>query len=222
MALANVNGADVLVGRIYLPRVGVWHADLALDTEDTSNLTGAVTLDIGGGQLTLVGTAYRVGAAFHTVTIRMLGGAGGLSTVIPPKYYQGVPLSLPLQDILTAAGETLSPTTDPVALQTLLMQWTRLQGKASDCLDALIESASNSDEIGWRVLPDGTVFVGPETWPPVTIDYDLLSDDENLACAELGVETPTLIPGTLLAGRQVSFVEHAIEPKRTRTIVWFE
>jgi hypothetical protein len=75
------------------------------------------------------------------------------------------------------------------------------------------------------VLPDGSVWVGQESWPDsgLTADvYQVLSEDPSRAQAILGIETPLLMPGTTLGGRRVSYVEHRFGQPETRSSVWFE
>jgi hypothetical protein len=78
----------------------------------------------------------------------------------------------------------------------------------------------------WRVLPDGSIWMGVETWPDSGLlegdDYQIISEDPMRAEAVLGVESPVIMPGTLLGGRRVSYVEHRLNSPETRTIVWFE
>jgi hypothetical protein len=79
--------------------------------------------------------------------------------------------------------------------------------------------------VTWRVLPDGTIWAGPETWPDsglTTDDYQILDEDPREGTALLGVEAPVLLPGTALAGRRVSYVEHLINAEGVRSNVWFE
>jgi len=72
----------------------------------------------------------------------------------------------------------------------------------------------------WRVLPDGTVWLGLESWPAVHMpDVDLLSEDPRAHTAVSGTDSPTLLPGTLFLGRRVSMVEHQVQPESVRTLV---
>jgi hypothetical protein len=218
MANATANGLDVLEARIHLPRQGRWWADLAVNTDAPDKLTGAVTLVLSD-TLTLVGTALRVGEYAGTVTCSIVGGAGGLQKVLKPKAYQGVPLRLPLQDALAEVGEALSPTSDADALNEMLSKWIRMSGPAMGELEALLGEAP--DGTVCRVLADGTVWVGQETWPEATTKATVLQDLRWCGQVELGVEAPELLPGTTFMDRKVEHVEHRLSPESVRTIVQF-
>src|SRR4051812_35112985 len=122
MALATLNGLGVLEARIHLPREGCWWADVAVDVDDPAAVRGAATL-AAGEALTLRGTTVRAGLHAGSVTLQLVGGAGGLHRELAPKAYQGVPLRLPLQDALSEVGEVLAPTSDASVLGVLLTKW---------------------------------------------------------------------------------------------------
>jgi hypothetical protein len=218
MALATLNGIDVLEARIHLPREGRWWADLALDTDSTDSFSGGATLQVGD-ELTLKGTTVRLGEHAGTVTLQMVGGAGGLMKVLTPKAYQGVPLRIPLQDALTEVGELLSPTSDPAVLNTLLTKWVRMKGDASGEVEVLLGECASGTVC--RVLVDGTIWVGTETWPEAQLTYTLLEDHRWCGQVVLGVDSPSLLPGTTFLDRQVEHVEHRIGAREIRTVVQF-
>jgi hypothetical protein len=218
MALVTLNDFDVLEARIHLPREGRWWADLALDTDSTDSLAAAVTLQVGDA-LTLKGTVIRLGEHAGTVTLQMVGGAGGLMKVLVPKAYQGVPLRIPLQDALTEVGESLSATADTSVLNTLLTKWVRMKGDAAGEIEALLGEC-DADTV-CRVLADGTVWVGSETWPEAQLAYTLLEDHRWCGQVVLGVDSPSLLPGTTFLDRQVEHVEHRIGAHEIRTLVQF-
>ncbi len=217
MSLVTVNGTPCVRATIRIPRIGVWFADLAVDVAKT--ISGPVTISVSDGALELKGRAARTGVFKDTAVLRVLGGAGGLASEVPAKYYRRCPAKVPLQDILQAAGEKLSTEADQSLLNQQLVAWTLLRQKAGEALRTL------ADELGavWRVLPDGTVWLGLESWPVVHMpDVDLLSEDPRAHTAVLGTDSPTLLPGTLFLGRRVSMVEHQVQPESVRTLVWFE
>jgi hypothetical protein len=200
----------VVVGRVTLPRQGVWHADLVLDAPEAP--TGAVTLRVGQ-KLTLQGTVLHAGVFAGQVRVRVVGGAGKLATELPPKFYAGVPRRLPLTDLCEATGERIASRTDRAFLDDVLTpSWTRVRGPAASALARLTEGWS------WRILPDGSLWVGQETWPEATgmADLVVLEDDEQRGRLLLATEAPELLPGQTLLGRRVSDVELTIEPEQLR------
>jgi hypothetical protein len=216
-AFATANGKALVAATLTLPRVGAWHGDLVVD--DGSELSGDIHLSFGG--LELSGVAIRSGVQQGSATTRIVGGAGGLATAMKPKGYANVPLSLPLSDILAAGGETLAINagSDVTGLQ--LRHWAITQGTVAQALDILVRLGA-VDAV-WRVLPDGTVWVGKETWDAQDLQYEVLLDDPLHDLAILSLETLTLLPGRTFLGRKVSVVEHTL-PKgaAARTVAMFE
>jgi hypothetical protein len=214
-----VNDAPVHSGRVLIPRRGVWSADLVLDVEAVPE-GGLLTLQRGDGTPLLVGTARRAAARSGRVELRLVGGAGGLARALGPKSYRSPTVQLLLQDLATEAGETLSSTLAPGLRTQVLPAWVRRAGLASHCLAGLARALG----VTWRVLPDGTLWLGEETWPEVDPDHELLGDHATSASAEIATDTlpGELVPGTTFLGRRVSLVEHTIEPDRSRTLVRFE
>jgi hypothetical protein len=220
MAHSLLNLFPILRGVVTLPRQGVWHADLVIDADEAP--TGQVSLRIGSS-LTLVGTVLPQGSGVFAgeVRVRVVGGQGRLGTELPPRWYQGAPRELPLRDLCDEAGERLSTTTDATLLAEVLSPgWARVRGTASAALGRLLEGTGAS----WRILPDGSLWVGPETWPAATGMADLVVMDEDRSRGRLVVvsEAPTLLPGQTLRGDRVSDVEITIEPEQIRIEAWLE
>jgi hypothetical protein len=220
MGLVVVNDLGVLEGsRITLPRAGAWHADLVVDKPDA--LTGAVSINIGEGTLVLRGTVVRGGAFVETARVQVVGGADGLSETAEPKHYTGVSLGLVLGDLLKTAGETLSPTADSSVLARGVEHWTTLGLPIGRIIGRLMSTAA--PDATWRVLPDGTVWVGIESWPDSGLaesDYEITHQADDQDMAVIGIEVPRLLPGTELGGRRVSVVQYHIDAG-IRMEAWF-
>ncbi len=217
MPFSTLNDLPVLSGLVALPRAGAWHADLVVDAPDASQLQGAVTLVVG--KLELHGVARRSGAFVQRASIRVVGGAGGLATELEPKGYRSPSVSVILGDIVGDAGEALSPTVDGSLLASVMPAWVRVRGSAGTALSTLADAL----HVGWRVLLDGTVWLGAEAWPAADVgQYDVLDERPEQARAELGTDSPALLPGTTLEGRRVSYVEHVFDASSIRTRYWWE
>lgn len=223
MAFATLNGAPVFHGTICIPRVGAWTADLAVDKQEA--IAGACQLVIDGG-LTLVGTADRTGVWQDTARVNLVAGANGLRKVAKARHYRRTTLKLVLQDLLAAAGERLSATADAGTLGLTFPAWVTCAQPIGAMVAALLEDTRIPAATAWRMLPDGTLWVGTETWPDSGLvnltDYQDLAEAPEEATVELGVEAPRLLPGTLLGGRRVSYVVHRIDGSGARTSVWVE
>lgn len=219
-AVCTANGFPVVAGVISRPRIGAWRADLRVSS-DGAGLAGRVQIQLGP-DLRLTGRARRQGEFVDSTYARVVGGAGGLAGPFGPRGYRAVPLRVPLVDILSAAGETLAASADPAALSTPLDFW---QARASSCAEALAALLDAAKVAAWRVLADGTVWVGAEQWPATAQasgTWDQLELEPALGRATLAIDAPVLAPGEVLAGRRISYVEHQVDGSRVRHHVWFE
>jgi hypothetical protein len=225
--LSTANDLSILEATIHLPRSGVWHADLTVDTGTPSQVTGAVALSLFDGQLALAGTSWRPPQLWRGVTrLRWAAGAAGMSTPIGPQGYASAPYSLIVGDILAAAGETLSATSMPLATRTAWVRLAEDNGTASagTCLQAVV------DELGavWRTLVDGTIWVGAETWAAWTVtDYQVTDSQPEDDRIELVTSAPTLLPGMSFTpgdamGGNVGRVIYRVRSDAIRTEVFFE
>jgi hypothetical protein len=213
----TVNGADVFALALTEPRVGVWTAAL-------SCLDGAADLSQGleiriADSVAWRGVVRSSGVHNGVRSIAAVGGKGGLSTVLEPKSYQGVPLRIPLADIVAGAGETLSPACDAGLLGIMLRRWSRIRQSAAFSLAALLDAVGGP---AWRILPDGTLWVGTESWAEVTAPYIISSAEPHQDVATLVSERPDIHPGQSVGGRHIASAEHRIDRRTLVTRVWFE
>lgn len=223
--MANVLVNDVAAVRLELhrPRVGPWFAIADLDGVDVPS--GAATITIGDGALVLSGTIQpqRSGAFVDRVRVRIVGGAGGLAKTLSPKFYGpgksgGVAASLPIGELVAAAGEKLSTTADAATLARQLTQWPRLGVAAHQALSTIVDVLGAT----WRTLDDGSIWIGSDTWPASTIDYALIDECFDDRHVEIATDDPTLRPGVSLDGRNLSYVIYSFEPDRTRVEAWID
>ena len=219
MSLVTLGGTTVLAMELHRPGVGRWFALVDLDGVDAPS--GPVTIDIADGALKLVGFAERTGVFADRVRLRVEGGFGGLSKEIPARFYQNVPVRILFSDLLGAVGEKLSPKSDADFLNTMLPKWTRSSGPAVNAISSLLWKFPG---IGWRTddSGDGTIWLGRETWPTITMDYDLIDEDPADRRIVIASEDPTLRPGVVLDGRKISRVIARYEAASVRTEAWLE
>ena len=210
----SANGLPVLEADITLVRVGVWHAELDVDSSDASKLTGSVTIDVEG-QL-FVGTATAVDAFTGRVKARVVGGAAGFGKAIGPQFYRGIPAHVPVAAILAAGGEKLSSST-PITGD--LEFWTQHGATVGEAFAELVDSLG----LVWRVLADGSVYAAKETWPAAVVeDLLVMSEDPKDGRVEFASKAPTLMPGTTFRGRKVSRVNVRVSSGAVRTVAWYE
>lgn len=221
MGLVEANGISVADTRLVLPRIGAWHADLLVALADISSFSGSVSINIDGGALTLKGFAIPelAGGFLDAVLVRVVGGAGGLGKLATPKHYNTIPLRTPLGDLLEAGGESQSSTISADLLGSILNSWVTI-GRSVGLGILLLARAMGVD---WRVLTDGTVWLGTPGWEKTSADYDIEMEHPNEGRVVLAADAPLVLPGTALAdGRHISTVEHEVKGDRVRSTVWWE
>lgn len=215
-AFARLGDSEVIRGVVVLPRVGRWHARLDLDTEVMPS--GAVTLSLAAGAVTLQGTVARGYVYAGRADVRVVAGANRLGAEIGPKAYRFVSAKIVLTELFADAGERLSETSDPAVTGAELQRWTRAGGPA---VDALLELAGALGA-AWRALPDGSYWVGLESWPESKSTAEVLDETPGEALLVLDAEDAAVWPGETLAGKRLSTVEHRIDEGSARTVVWVE
>jgi hypothetical protein len=221
MGLANVNDLPVVRGVINMPILGAWTADLVIDSE--APLAGAATLALDGG-LTLRGVVSRGGPFLGALYVRLMGGVGGLSKSARVQHYRQTTVRGIVGDLMRTSGETLSPTADVSVLGMQVLAWTQREQPVGAALTSLVGDRRLLGNVAWRVLPDGSIWIGRENWPDAGLtapdDYQLTESLPSEGWIDLGFEVPKLAPGMSLEGQRVAFVEHTISQETVRTKAW--
>jgi hypothetical protein len=218
MALLEANGLSVVSGCISMPIEGAWHTDLVVDATTADQLAGAVTLSIADRELELKGTARLRGAFADAASVRVMAGADGLKKSVTPRHYNNAIARQVFGDILGDAGETLASTADAAALASLLPSWAIIGAPAGLALTRLVGALGAI----WRVLPDGSVWFGTDTWPELTFEHAIVHDYPERGVLELESEAPLLRPGVTFEGRRIYYVEHRIEGRHLETTAWYD
>lgn len=230
MGLLTITGkttATVIEGLIDMPLFGVWIADLSIDQIGTNQFVAGQSVSLQTEEedfgLSLNGTVVpdRNGSFLDTVHVRVIGGANGLSKIIPPKAFQNATGNDVLNYIASQSGEKLSSTIDASLKSVNISNWTITRGTASTALGVFLENFGSS--LNWRFLSDGTLWSGQEQWSNVESDYpfQLLSQNPKDGYAVFGVEAPHILPGANIDGiGKVSRVVHEIKGNSIRTFIW--
>jgi hypothetical protein len=212
LKLTGGQALDVSGGHVVLPRTGIWMADLRVNTVE--DLPDRVTLDMGAAEMpAAVHKAELVGGATE---VRLVGGAGGLGDDARPKHYHRPLVRHVVADLLRDAGETASITSSPDILGHELEAWDTIAMPTGSMLSALCAVVGKG--ANWRVLTDGTVWIGVEAWPDSGVDSRQINADGPNAAAVLGTDIPSLLPGALLGGRRVDTVQHDLDADRTSVL----
>lgn len=230
MAIVTVNGLIAYDAQMFTPRFGAWQIDTRIDDPNVPSGqvrvvidTDAQALAITAGRV-LLGTVTRAGPFIGASQVRVVAGAGGLGLVARPKHYESPTLGIVLGDLLADAGETLSITADRGILGTQLPSWTTGARPVGSVIRDLFAVASPAS--AWRMLDDGTVWVGTDAFADSGIDpstYQLAdrSAEEN----SLTIETDGPIPliGKTFEGGKVNCVQDDIpHVGRVGARIWFE
>lgn len=224
MALVTINDVRVLSGTIMMPLVGVWTADLVIDQIDGTGFDAGSSVVIkADGGVELVGSVAddRTGTFLDSVHVRVLGGAGGMGDYVSPRAYvqPGAYVRDALGGIVDPVGETLSSDISQALLRTNLTAWAIMRVPAVQALLALIDIVNPA--LHWRILPDGTLWIGEETWPTASYEFQILESNPTDKVYLLGVDSPAIVPGKTVDGiGLVNRVEHSIESGRIRSRVW--
>lgn len=203
---------NVMGGTVLLPRTGIWVADLKVDQSD--DLPDHVTLDLG--KVEMPGTVVKAELISGVMETRLVGGGGGIGDLARPKHYHRPLVRHVVVDLLRDAGEQLSPTSTTAVMSKELEAWTTLKlptGTMLTILCLIVGKGAN-----WRVLADGTVWLGVETWPDSQVESRSIHGDGANAASVIGTDIPGLWPGTLLDGRRVDHVTHDLNNDRTTVL----
>lgn len=226
MALLTANDAAVLEAYVSLPITGRWVAEIAIDSMDAAAIDNnqAVEVKVVDGTFALTGTAVkeRAGEFLSVVKYRIVGGANKLATPVTPRFYgNGVRASDVINNLIADVGERLSSTVDRSLLVTQLAAWTTAQTNFHSALVSLLEKLG--DDINYRYLTDGTIWIGRETWAENTDDYSLMSYAPNTNIAVLGIDQPSYLPGQKITGLgRANYIQYAIEPSTVRATIWLD
>lgn len=203
MALIELNGFGVLEATIVLSLRGNWRAEIVAST-DEADVTG--TAELVDDDLLYVGTVARGGLDHERWRGTIVGGAGKLTGPCLPRPYRETTAGIVLADLMAETGERLSPLSDPVVLAYVLPQWFRF-GNVEDAIEELVV-----DKIGanWRVLRDGTIWVGTDTFPQRSYDVVIEDRDDQQKKLVAAAETTLIEPGVVFEGRQIVEVTHRI------------
>lgn len=149
----------------------------------------SVDLEFGPEFLMHVFFAEATGEGYR---VRLVGGTGGLSRVIPAKVYENVRASRVVLEILAEVGEGAGE----ISLSEPLRRWVRGAGPAYQALEALVLAL----DCDWRMLPGGEVWVGKEQWPRYERVVKVARASPQSGRYTFPLE-PELLPGTLLMGQ---------------------
>jgi len=214
MSQVQLNGLPVASGEVVMPLRGAWSATLEVVATEPTTVEGAVSLVLGA--TTLVGTATRAQAdRGERVTVRVVAGAGGLGAAPPPAHFVSQSRRVILTDALAAGAERLSTTS--TGLDDALSQWTRTAGTVGDAVQRVAAAMGAT----WRHLPDGTVWIGRDTYPApaVEVEHVIVREEPTQDRLIVAVEGAVVLPGVTFLGRRVTGVRYSVSSGAIRATV---
>lgn len=154
----------------------------------------------------------------------LCGGYGGLQKELRYQFYDKVhAYRVPIDDMMRETGEILSPLSTQSVLLKSVPQWTR---KAAE-MGAQLNDICDYDGSVWRVLTDGSIFVGVDDWSLLpTFDFDLLEIAPAYVSCLLSVRALGVVPGKKFKPMdglelRVGCVEYSLTPEQSSAKVWF-
>jgi len=210
---ATVNGIAIQDMTLRGALVGTWEATITADTTDPALVRGAATIELDG--VRYVGTATANADEGGKTTARVVAGANGLGTTLQPRSYTGTTIRVLVADILRDCGETLSADADAATMSRTIEGWVRLRQTGRDALKRLVEFVGG---IAWRTMRDGSVWIGPETWPTVEPDFTLIAEMPTENAVEVAIEALAVSPGDTFRSVRISEVEYRLNGGSLRLI----
>lgn len=214
MSFAKLSGIAIQGGNVTFKASGAWEASLVIDADAVAPAVGdAVTIEAPGMQL--AGTVTLSGTdSGGQSSVRIVGGAAKLTTVLPPRSLTVTTVRDVLGSILKDAGEVASTRIDEALLARPLSRWVRARADGIAALDALAKALG----VTWRVLDDGGVWLGTDAGEANEITDDVTAEQPDLGILEIAPEVLSLRPGQAFKGGPVAEVKYKLDAK-TRAIV---
>jgi hypothetical protein len=210
MSQFTLAGRRVLSGQLLRPSVGVWSADLVVEGPDPLP-TSKVVLSSETGT-TFQAFAAKAEPDDGTLRVRLEGGGGGLARKAKAQSFRDVPLSTILSDTLRAVGESLSGASDAGIVGPKVSTYQRLERTAA----ATLREWAGLKKVVWRVLPDGTTWIGAGTRTAFKGEARVLKRDGTKRCLIIALEDLTLGPEHTVDSLSVGCVIYTIRPDSLR------
>jgi hypothetical protein len=215
----TINDEPVTDVEVRETRIAAWTAVVDVDTDD--EITGAVTIDIDGEEF--VGTVVRGGNEDGRDRLSVIGGHGGLHTLLQAKNYTAVFLSAVLADIMSECGEELDPETDADVLTMKVPHWSRLQGEAATAIRAIAQFCG----VQWRINRNGLVWLGNDDFVESTFE-EYTVEERNLEESRISIayddtsDAPKIKPGVSFEGGNVGQVVTNVLGGKLRQDIYFD
>lgn len=208
LAVSNIPAGSN--SHITLPLQGRAWADVTLAARTVPfKVYDQVEMSLEGGGIYVM-TIERLGGKGGFTSLYLVGGSGGLSKEIGPKFYARVPAAKILAELLQDCGEKAGT----IDLPGVLPMWVRAAGAAHEALRALM---MRYPERVWRMRPSGEIDVMVPKWPEHDQPQRILHEDAAVGSYTVALD-PTLLPGSHVTltrgdeefGKRVTRVTHSL------------
>ncbi len=199
--MSTLNGAPVLDLTLTETLTGAWSGEVQADS--ATALTSPLTLLVDGE--TFVCTAQQADVEAGRYKAKIIGGGGGLGTVLDARYYVSPTIGTVLADICSEAGEALDPTTATTILTRSVPRWSRLKGEAQ----AAIRQVADFLGVQWRITRTGLLWLGTDIWEPLATAPKLIETDFDpqarlrVVSYDGSSERPVIKPGVTVDGVRI-------------------
>lgn len=212
-----VNEKPIVECHLIIPKIGAWMAnDVLVDSDDSFNVGDSVTMNFL--DTTFKGTILDTGIyrGFQRCTI--IGGSGKLPDYLESASYNSVPLGQVVRDIARKTDHQVSTKADQNVMNSNLAGWTILKMQASLALEKALQV---TDSI-WRILPDGTLWVGGESYTPLNPDdFTIIERFPEEARWNVYNEEYLIQPLTSFLGNEIQQVEYFINNNDLTMYIYF-
>lgn len=215
MSLWQLGGKPMINGRFKVPLQGAPVGTFEIDSVDEA-LSGQVDLELPG--TTFKVTVLSGGPSEGTNRVRVVGGAGGLRTVMEAQHYYQATVRMVVDAALQAGGERLSILSDQGALNQTIRDFMRF----SETVGVTLDAVARATNLLWRVQPDGTVLLATPTWETAEPEHALLREDLVERVLTISSEDALVQPGTTFLGERVLCAEHYFDDGAWRTLVHYQ
>lgn len=213
----TINGNPIVECRLTMPKNGAWIMnDLLVDTEDTFSIGDSITAKFL--DTTFKGTVLDTGVFQGFQRCTVIGGTGRLPEYLESACYNSIPVGQIVRDIARKTGHQVSTTVDQDVMNANLVGWNILKMQASLALDKVLQVTNSI----WRILPDGTLWVGPEKYSTLNADnYLVIEKFPEEARWNIYNEDILLQPLTSLSGNNIQQVDYYISGKELSIFIYF-
>lgn len=212
----HASGVLLTEAEVTMQTQGPWFADVGIDLPDDQDVPdGPFTFQIEGVEFVGTVKPSRSGNFVGRTQLRVIGGAGGIDNQLTARNYAGgvTRVSTVVGDILRDSGEKLSSEADQAILDTQIAGWHRSECTGRQAMDQICVKAGCT----WRILRDGTVWIGNDGWPEVDLDYPPIEVHHGDGFVLSAPESPLNVPGEVVEGHRIVQVVHRLDHRGLRT-----